>query len=142
MAAGKGGRNMRSLTIGAFGFGTAMVLVAVSPTLAWAAIAMGIVGYFSVSFTAHTNTILQTVSSAKMRGRVMALWAMAFIGSTVIGAPVIGWVGQQAGPRWSLIVGAAAALAAGAVGLISTRTHTFETAELPTADRAKALEIA
>jgi len=107
-----------------------MVLFSVSPTLAWAAVAMGIVGYFSVSFTAHTNTILQTVSTPRMRGRVMALWAMAFIGTTVIGAPVIGWVGQQAGPRWSLIVGAVAAMAAGAVGLISTRTHASEVADL------------
>ena len=142
VAAGKGGRNMRSLTIGAFGFGSAMVLVSVSPTLAWAAVAMGVVGYFSVSFTAHTNTILQTVSSPKMRGRVMALWAMAFIGTTVIGAPVIGWVGQQAGPRWSLIVGAVAAIAAGGIGLISSRTHAYEVFELPTGAPAKAVETA
>jgi MFS family permease len=123
VTAGRRSTTMRALTIGCFGFGASMVLVSFAPTLWTAAIAIGIVGYFSVVFTSLTNTILQLCSAPKMRGRVMALWSMAFLGSTVIGAPVIGWVGQQVGPRWGLGVGAVAALAGALVGLSGMRAH-------------------
>jgi len=129
--AGRRSATMQALTVGAFGFGVAMLLVAVSSSLVWAAVAMGIVGFFSVSFTALTNTILQLSSAARMRGRVMALWTMAFIGSTVVGAPIIGWVGQQVGPRWSLVVGASAAIVAGGIGLKAMRARASEVADLP-----------
>lgn len=128
--AGRRTATMRALTTGAFGFGAAMLLVAVSPSIVWATAAMGVVGFFSVSFTALTNTILQVSSAARMRGRVMAVWAMAFLGSTVIGGPIIGWVGQTAGPRWGLAVGAVAAIVAGGVGLSATRARGSEVADL------------
>jgi MFS family permease len=123
VTAGRRRATVQALTVASFGFGVAMLLVAVSPTVFWAGVAMLIVGYFSVSFTALTNTILQMSSAAWMRGRVMALWAMAFLGSTVIGAPIIGWVGDIAGPRWGLVVGAVAALVAGIFGLSAMRIH-------------------
>ncbi|HEY5506455.1 MAG TPA: MFS transporter, partial [Coriobacteriia bacterium] len=126
LAAGRRTGAMRSLAIGAFGFGIAMLLVAGAPTLLWAAVGMGVVGYFSVTFTALTNTILQTMSAPRMRGRVMALWAMAFMGTTVIGGPIIGWVGQNTGPRWALVVGAIASLGAGVLGLKSVRAGSME----------------
>ena len=116
----------RLLTIASFGFGVSMVIVAVSPSLVWAAAAMVIVGFFSVPFTSLTNTLLQLASAARMRGRVMALWTMAFIGSTVIGGPIIGWVGQSVGPRWGLIVGALAAVAAGGIGVRVMRRRSAE----------------
>jgi MFS family permease len=126
VAAGRRTGAMRSLAIGAFGFGIAMLLVAASPSLLWAAAGMGVVGYFSVTFTALTNTILQTMSAPRMRGRVMALWAMAFMGTTVIGGPIIGWIGQNNGPRWALVVGAVASLGAGLLGLRSVRHGSME----------------
>lgn len=129
--AGKRTAAMGSLAIGALGFGIAMLMVAASPSIGWAAAGMAIVGYFSVSFTALTNTILQTSSTARMRGRVMALWAMAFMGTTVIGGPAIGWIGQNIGPRWSLAVGALASVIAGVVGLRSARSHADGVAALP-----------
>jgi MFS family permease len=136
VTAGKRGAGMRALTFGVFGFGGSMLLVAVSPTLPWACVAMGVAGYFSVSFTAYSNTMLQVTSSAKMRGRVMALWAMGFIGLTVVGGPIIGWVGEMAGPRLALAAGAAGSLAAGLVGMRSSRAHAaqpLEAANLPVA---------
>jgi len=129
VTAGKRGATMKALTIGAFGFGGAMALVAISPTLLWASAAMAVVGYFSVAFTAHTNTILQTSSAPDMRGRVMALWAMAFMGATVIGAPIIGWIGQNVNPQWGLGAGAAASLVAGIVGLVTSRQGVAAVAE-------------
>jgi MFS family permease len=133
VVAGKRRATMSALAIGGFGFGVSMLIVALAPSLAWAALGMAIVGYFSVSFTALTNTILQTVSAPHMRGRVMALWAMAFMGTTVFGGPAIGWIGQNIGPRWSLAVGAVASIAAGFVGLRSARVRAHEVADLPVA---------
>jgi MFS family permease len=128
--ASRGTATWRALTIASFGFGVAMVLVALSPSLVWAALTMVIVGFFSVAFTALTNTLLQLASAARMRGRVMALWSMAFIGSTVVGGPIIGWAGQSIGPRWGLVVGALAALAAGRIGLQAMRTRGREVVNL------------
>jgi MFS family permease len=52
-----------------------------------------------------------------MRGRVMALWGLAWLGSTPIGGPIVGWVGQEAGARWSLVVGGLPTLVIGLVAL-------------------------
>jgi hypothetical protein len=65
---------------------------------------------------------------------------MAFLGSTVIGAPIIGWVSQVAGPRAGLGVGAVAALLAGGIGLTAMRARGNAVAEMPVAVPAAALE--
>jgi len=52
-----------------------------------------------------------------MRGRVMALWALAWLGSTPIGGPIIGWAGQVAGARWALVIGGLATLICGILAL-------------------------
>jgi MFS family permease len=70
-------------------------------------------------FLARANTTLQLEALPEMRGRVMALWAVAFIGSTPIGGPIIGWIGQHAGPRWGLAVGGGAAAAAAGLGFLA-----------------------
>ncbi len=54
--------------------------------------------------------------SSPLRGRVMSFWAIAFLGSTTIGGPAVGWVGSVFGPRWGLAIGAFAALAAAGIG--------------------------
>jgi MFS family permease len=117
LAAGRHSTSMRIVTAGAFGFGVAVALAALGPSLLWAGAAMVVVGFFSVIFTSFANALIQISSESRMRGRVMAIWAMAFMGSTVVGAPIVGLVAQFAGPRWGLGVGAAAALAAGLFGI-------------------------
>jgi MFS family permease len=52
-----------------------------------------------------------------MRGRVMALWGLAWLGSTPIGGPIVGWVGQSAGARWALVIGGLPTLACGVLAL-------------------------
>jgi MFS family permease len=52
-----------------------------------------------------------------MRGRVMSLWALAWLGSTPIGGPIVGWVGQDAGARWALVIGGLPTLICGIVAL-------------------------
>jgi MFS family permease len=52
-----------------------------------------------------------------MRGRVMSLWALAWLGSTPIGGPIAGWVGQVTGPRWALVIGGLPTLVCGILAL-------------------------
>jgi MFS family permease len=63
------------------------------------------------------KTVLQLAATPEMRGRVMALWGVAWLGSTPIGGPIVGWVGQEAGARWSLVVGGLPTLVIGLVAL-------------------------
>ncbi len=107
-------------------FGVAVLLTAVAPTLLLAIVALLVVGFFSISFTALGNATLQLESAPEMRGRVMALWSVAFLGSTPIGGPIVGWLGEHVGPRWALVVGGVAALAAAGLGLAALRRPTGE----------------
>ena len=82
-----------------------------------------VVGLGSISYLTASTSIVQTHSSPEMRGRVLALQAMVFLGSTPIGGPILGWICQTWGARWGIGVGAAAALGAGLWGLsIARRT--------------------
>ena len=73
---------------------------------------MVVVGICSINFSSLGNSILQLESSPQMRGRVMSFWSVAFLGSTTIGGPVVGWFAEAAGARWGLALGGLAALAA------------------------------
>ena len=56
------------------------------------------------------NAFMQLDTDPGMRGRVMALYMMIFMGGTPLGAPLIGWIGEQCGARWTLVVGGALAI--------------------------------
>ena len=110
------------LTMLSLGFGTFMTAVALSPSVTWAEILLVPTGAFSVAFVATANASLQLNSSQEMRGRVMSLHAMAFLGTTPIGAPLIGLIIGASNPRVGLLVGAALTLATGAA-LVTTRAR-------------------
>jgi MFS family permease len=93
-------------------FGTLILAVALAPTRSVAIILLVPMGAASISFIATNNAILQLRSEPSMRGRVMSLNATAFLGSTPIGAPLLGWISDATNPRVSLIVGGVATLAA------------------------------
>ena len=103
----------RLLTAAAVGFGVALWFAAVAPGLHWEMLVMVPMGAASTSFIATSNSVLQLTSSQEMRGRVMALFAVVFVGSTPIGGPLVGWIAERFGPRVSLMVGATATIAAG-----------------------------
>jgi MFS family permease len=84
-------------------------------------LALALVGFGSVQFLAMTNSTLQLETDPQMRGRVMALWAVAFMGSTPIGGPLIGWITSQAGARVGLGVGAASCFIAAGIGWFTVR---------------------
>lgn len=100
----------RMVTQTALLFGLALTLAAWMPDLPLAFIALFFAGIFSVTFISMGNTTLQLESRPEMRGRVMSLWTMAFLGSTPVGGPIIGFVGEYWGPRWALTVGGLAAI--------------------------------
>jgi MFS family permease len=110
-----GRTGMRSLAAAAAAFGLAMLATAVAPTLPFALVGMGLVGAASVAFQSTGNSTLQLASAPHMRGRVMALWAVAFLGSTPIGGPIAGFVSQHLGGRAGLALGAVACLVAAAL---------------------------
>jgi MFS family permease len=108
-----------SVSRAAVGFGVAMLLLAVAPNQPLA-FAFGLfMGLASIAFMTASTAIVQIKSDPSMRGRVLALQAMVFLGSTPIGGPIVGFVAQRWGARYSLLIGAAAGLAAGAYGLIT-----------------------
>lgn len=114
----------QKLILASIFFGISMVLVALSPTLITAIAAMVLVGASSINFNSIGNVTLQMESLPQMRGRVMSLWTVAFLGSTPIGGPIIGWIGQHVGPRFGLGVGALAAFAAAGIGLFTLKQTT------------------
>jgi len=80
-----------------------------------AAGALVLIGAASVTFAAGVNSTLQLAVEPEMRGRVMALYSVVFLGSTPIGAPISGALAEVAGPRAGLMLGAVAALSAATV---------------------------
>jgi MFS family permease len=115
LAAGHRGRvGPRLLVAAAAAFGVAELLVAVAPTVELQLLALVPLGAVSVTFAAGVNSALQLAVDPAMRGRVMALYSVVFLGSTPIGAPLVGWIAEVAGPRAGLLLGAVAALVAAA----------------------------
>jgi len=105
VSAGRSRTSARGLSVAAVGWGTAILAAALAPALWLELITLVFVGVGGISFNTLAKTSLQLAAAPAMRGRVMALWAVAWLGSTPIGGPIVGWVGQNLGARWSLIVG-------------------------------------
>jgi MFS family permease len=117
-------RATRRFVLGAaFAFGAALVAAALAPTFAVELLVLVPVGVAGIAFTAMANGVLQTETAPEMRGRVAALFTVAFLGSTPIGGPIIGWVSQQLGPRAGLWVGGIATLAVTVAAIAGIRRH-------------------
>ena len=117
IVAARGTTGLRTLIVTSTGFGITIAVTAAAPSLWLAIVALFFVGWLSVSFMSTGNATLQLNSRPQMRGRVMALWSVAFMGSTPIGGPLIGAITQVAGARTGLAVGAASCFVAAAIGL-------------------------
>jgi MFS family permease len=106
-------RRPGALAVASIGWGLAILAAALAPDLAVELAVLPFVGYGSITFNSLSKTAMQLAAAPSMRGRVMALWAMAWGGTTVVGGPLVGWIGQTFGSRWSLIAGGAPTLALG-----------------------------
>jgi MFS family permease len=95
--------------------GVAMTAAAIAPTLGVELAVLPFVGLTSMVMLVMGTAVCQEETAPEFRGRVMALFGIAFLGSTPIGAPIVGWVCQTLGPRAGLAMGAAAAVATGVI---------------------------
>jgi MFS family permease len=116
-AAGRGKTGLTSMVKSSAVFAVVIAAAALAPNLWLELIALALVGGASVTFLSKGNSTLQLAAAPQMRGRVMALWAVAFLGSTPIGGPIAGWVSQHAGARWGLALGAFSCVIAAGIGL-------------------------
>jgi MFS family permease len=108
-------------------FGVFMAAAAAAPTLPLEIAALILTGIAALAFQTTTNSLIQLRSEPAFRGRVMAMYSVVFIGTTPIGAPVVGWIAQEYGPRVGVGLGAAAILATAAVATWLARSrHVFE----------------
>lgn len=98
-------RRSTSLAVAAIGWGVAILAAGLAPSLPLTLAALVFVGYGTITFNSAAKSALQLAARPEMRGRVMALWALAWGGSTVIGAPLVGWIAEAFGSRWSLVTG-------------------------------------
>jgi MFS family permease len=105
----------------ALAFGAALVVAAFAPTLGVELLVLVPVGAAGIAFTAMANGVLQTECAPEMRGRVAALFTVAFLGSTPIGGPILGAICERFGARYGLALGALATLGAAAYGLLVVR---------------------
>ena len=106
-----------------FAFGVLLVGVALAPTMIVAMLLLVPMGAVSIAFVSTSNATLQLLSREEMRGRVMALFAIGFLGSTPIGSPLMGAIASAATPRVSLLVGAIATMGASVPLFLATRRH-------------------
>jgi MFS family permease len=113
VAASRSAVSLRTLAVTAIAWGISICAAGLAPDLAAEYVALTFVGYGSITFNSLAKTVLQLGAAPRMRGRVMALWALAWQGSTPIGGPIIGWISQTFGARWGLLAGGLPTLAAG-----------------------------
>jgi MFS family permease len=102
----------RLIAAGALAFGVAALLSAAMPSLALEIPILALLGAAAVTFAATVNSTLQLAVSPEMRGRVMALYSVVFLGSTPIGGPLTGWLAQTYDPRIALLLAGISGLSA------------------------------
>ena len=122
--AARGRTGMRIMVRSAALFTVVLALAAVAPTLWLELVALFFVGAVSVGFLSQGASTLQLEADPSMRGRVVALWAVAFQGTTPIGGPIAGVVAEQFGGRAGLLLAAMACAAAAGIGWLIARRPT------------------
>ena len=117
LAAGRDKPKFGTLLLGTGVFGMGCTLAAFSPGYWCFAAALAVIGVAALTFTNGTNSMMQLSTKPTMRGRVMAIRVGVGLGGAAIGAPIVGWVANHFGPRWSLGIGAASGFAATVVAV-------------------------
>ena len=130
----------RLLQVLALVFGGLIAAVALAPSLLVASLLIVVMGAASIGFIATANASLQLAAAPEMRGRVMALYAMAFLGSTPIGAPLVGAIAQATDPRVALLTGAVATAAAAGILMWRHQVGLRAIAGEPRAAEARAVQ--
>lgn len=100
------------LALATVAFGVTTIAVGLSPTIEASFVAVLLMGGAYSAFVAFSSSALQLSTDEQFQGRVVALWASAFVGSTAIGGPIMGWISEYYGARSALVSGGLVALAA------------------------------
>jgi MFS family permease len=124
LTARRGRPTQRVLVGSAVAFGVLETALGFMPNLLLFSILLVPTGFAVISFTSTALSTVQLGTDADMRGRVLALYALVFVGGTPFGAPVIGWLGEHVGPRSTLVVGGLGSLAISVtMGLLLLRSR-------------------
>jgi len=110
----RGQTGLGVIAFSALAFGGLALAAALMPSLAMEIPVLALLGAAAVTFAAAVNSTLQLVVSPEMRGRVMALYTVVFLGSTPIGGPLVGWISEAYDPRYALAMAAFSGLLAAA----------------------------
>jgi len=123
---------------GATLFGISLLIFAAAPNLGFAFLVALAVGFSSILFMTASTSIVQIRTEPAMRGRVLALQAIVFLGTTPVGGPLLGWICEQFGARAGFAVGGIACFVAAAWGRLAIRRldegserHALEHVALP-----------
>ena len=112
LAARRGRPRIRLIVASAVAFGLVEIVAGLMPSYWTFALWLPVVGLCSLTMLNSLQTFVQLAVAPELRGRVMALYMMVLMGGTPVGAPVIGWVGETFGPRWTLVAGGTITLVA------------------------------
>ena len=119
--------SVRHIIWSTYAFGASMLLLAITPNVPFTYPIGVLVGISSITFMTTSTAIVQLRADPSMRGRVLALQAIVFLGSTPIGGPILGWVCQQFGARFGVAIGGVSAIVAGMYGMHAVRATTATT---------------
>ena len=122
--------SVRHIIWSTYAFGASMLLLAITPNVPFTYPIGVLVGISSITFMTTSTAIVQLRADPSMRGRVLALQAIVFLGSTPIGGPILGWVCQQFGARFGVAIGGASAIVAGIYGMHAVRVTTATTSTM------------
>ena len=123
MAARRERPRVRLVIGSAFAFGIASGAMALMPTYTSYAIACIPVGFASLTMMTAANTTIQMSTDPAVRGRVMSLYMIVFLGATPVGSPIVGWVAEQFGARWSIGIGSITALLVASGAALWVKRH-------------------
>ena len=115
--------SVRHIIWSTYAFGASMLLLAITPNVPFTYPIGVLVGISSITFMTTSTAIVQLRADPSMRGRVLALQAIVFLGSTPIGGPILGWVCQQFGARFGVAIGGVSAIVAGIYGMRAVRVE-------------------
>ncbi|HWJ83771.1 MAG TPA: MFS transporter [Nocardioides sp.] len=130
---------VRLLLVAATAFGLAEIVAGLLPTYVAFMLFSPLIGLSTITLLNSANATLQVESDPALRGRVMALYMTIVMGGTPLGAPVIGWIGEQYGARWTLLAGGALVLVG--VGL-ALAVHALATRRVATPFRPSGTDLA
>ena len=117
-------------------FGSGMVLLALMPTIEWALAAAALTGFAQIMLVTSANAMLMSTVVPRMRARMSVMWTIIFAGSTPLGGPLMGWIGQTMSPGVAIAIGGITTIAGGAWALKRRRSSYRERLVAPETSNA------